>query len=141
MSQSSRIAPVATCTNKVNTYLSISNALVSVNTFPSHPNGYRESRNYPVLHGRNSCPYCLCSPCVITLPPDFLRGACGPHPANDEKRYRLYRAFWGLLNTLGVWRDEEYLQRKEQRTAREDKREIIPKCVIVISSNNYYCIV
>ena len=52
------------------------------NTFPSHPNGYRESRSYPILRGRNSCQHCLCSPCVISLPPDFLRGA---YPANDEK--------------------------------------------------------
>ena len=104
-------------------------------TFPSHPNGYRESRNYPVLRGRNNCPYCLCSPCVIALPPDFLRGACGPHPANDEKRYRLYTLFWRLLNTLGVWRDEEYLQRKERRTVRVDKRDIIPKCIITVSNS------
>ncbi len=33
--------------------------------------------------------HCLCGPCVIALPPDFLTGACGPHPANDEKRNRL----------------------------------------------------
>ena len=70
---------------------------------------------------------------VIALPPDFLRGACSPHLANDEKRYRLYRSFWGLLNTLSVWRDEEYLQRKEQKTVRGDKRDIIPKCVITVS--------
>ena len=107
--------------------------LVSVDTYPSHPNGYRQSSNVPVFRGRNSCPYCLCSPCVITMPPDFLRGACGPHPANGEKRYRLYRAFWGLLNTLGVWSDEEYLQRKEQRTVIMDKRDIIPKCIITVS--------
>ncbi len=83
---------------------------------------------------------------MIALPPDFLCGACGPHPANDEKRYRLYQSFWGLLNTLGVWRDEEYLQRKEQRTVREDKRDIIPKCVVTVSndctvSNCYYNII
>ena len=130
---SSRVAQVATCINPVKMYSSI--YLLLDCTFPSHPNGYRQSRNCPVLRGRNSCPYCLCSPCVIALPPDFLRGACGPHPANDEKRYRLYRSFWGLLNTLGVWRDEEYLQRKEQRTVRGDKRDIIPKCVITVSND------
>ena len=136
-SSSSRVAQVAICINPVNNmYWSISN--FSGDTFPSHPNGYRQSCNCPVLRGRNSCPHCLCSPCVITLPPDFLRGACGPHPANDEKRYKLYRSFWGLLNSLGVWRDEEYLQRKEQRTVRADKRDIIPKCVITVSNHSKY---
>jgi hypothetical protein len=67
------------------------------------------------------------------LPPDFLRGACGPHPANDEKRYRLYKAFWRLL--LGIFQDEEYLLRKERRTVRADKRDIIPKCVITVSKD------
>ena len=105
-------------------------------TYPSHPYGYKESRNCPVLRGQDSCPYCLCSPCVIMLPPDFLCGACGPHPTNDEKWYRLYRSFWRLLNSLGVWRDEEYLRRKELRTALMDKREIIPKCVITVSNNS-----
>ena len=33
-------------------------------------------------------------PCIILRPPDYLRGMCGPHPANDEKRHRLYIKFW-----------------------------------------------
>ena len=107
----------------------------SDDAFPSHPNGYRQSRACPVLRGQNFCPHCLCSPCVIALPPEFLRGYCSPHPANDEKRYRLYRLFWALLSTLGVWRDEEYLQMKESRTSRDDRREIIPKCIITVSRN------
>ena len=80
------------------------------------------------------CHYCLCSPCVIELPPDFLRGYCSPHPANDKKRHRLYRLFWALLNTLGVWRDDEYLQMKESRTSMDDRREFIPKCIITVST-------
>ena len=46
--------------------------------------------------------------------------------------------FWGLLNDLGLWRDPEYLQRKEGRTARDDRREILPYCVIAVS--NIYCV-
>ena len=111
----------------------------SEDAFPSHPNGYRQSGNVPVLRGQNFCRYCLCSPCVIDLPPDFLRGYCSPHPANDEKRYRLYRLFWGLLNSLGVWTDDEYLERKESRTSVYDKREIIPKCVINVSKSEAVC--
>jgi hypothetical protein len=105
----------------------------SDDTFPSQPNGYRQSRDYPVIRGQNFCRYCLCSPCVIDLPPDFLGRYCSPHPANDEKRYRLYRLFWGLLNSLGVWRDDEYLQKKESRTSIDDRRETIPKCIITVS--------
>ena len=137
MRPSSRVAQVATCTNSVK--ICSNNNIILYDTlgvtFPSHPEGYRQSSSCPILRGRNNCPNCLCSPCVIALPPDFLRGACGPHPANDEKRYRLYKAFWKLLNTLGVFQDEEYLLRKERRTIRADKREIIPKCVITVSKD------
>ena len=75
------------------------------------------------------CPHCLCSPCVIVLPLDFLKGSCDPHPANDEKRHRLYRMFWRLLVSLGLWNDPEYILRKEIRTVRDERREILPECV------------
>jgi len=86
-----------------------------------NPRGYRQADHIPVLQGENHCPHCLCTPCIIVLPLDFLRGSCSPHPANNEKRYRLYRLFWGVLKDLGVWTDEEYLQRKARRTARNDR--------------------
>ena len=88
----------------------------------------------PVLGGANHCRHCLCSPCVIELPPDFLRGACEPHPANDEKKHCLYRMFWSYLQKLGVWNDHTYLQRKEERTTRDDRRDIMPLCV------SQYCV-
>lgn len=80
----------------------------------------------------NHYPSCLCTPCVIALPPDFLKRSCDPHPANNEKWYQLYRKFWGLLSSLGVWRDEEYLCRKATRTVRDDRRDIMPVCVIEV---------
>ena len=110
-----------------------------VGTFASHPRGYQQNPQHPVLRGQNHCPHCLCAPCVIAQPPDFLRGSSSPHPANDEKRHRLYRLFWRSLKDLGLWRDEEYLARKEIRTSRDDKRDIIPKCVITVSSLSKYC--
>ena len=82
-----------------------------------------ESAQVPVLQGENHCRHSLCSPCVIDLPPSFLRGACGPHPA---KRHRLYRLFWKLLKDIGVRGDKEYLQRKEGQTVRDDRRESSP---------------
>ena len=106
----------------------------TVGCFPSHPYSYQENPQYPLLRGPNHCHYCLCAPCVIQLPPDFLRGSASPHPANDEKRHRLYRFLWRLLNDMGLWRDDEYLQRKEGRTAIYDKREIIPRCVVTVST-------
>ena len=70
--------------------------------YNTHFQDYRHSPTVPVLRGLNHCNYCLCSPCVIQQPPDFLMGSCSPHPGNDEKRHRLYRLFWRLLNNLGV---------------------------------------
>ena len=57
------------------------------------PQGYQQAHSVPVLRGRNHCHHCFFSPCLIALPPDFLRGSCSPHPANEEKQHRLYRMF------------------------------------------------
>ena len=67
------------------------NETCTSNTFYSNhsttkPQGYQQAHSVPVLRGRNYCHHCFCSPCVIALPPDFLRGSCSPHPANAEKR-------------------------------------------------------
>lgn len=102
------------------------------------PLGYRLLSDAPVHRGPNYCQNCLCTPCIIQKPPDFLRGACDPHPANAEKRYMLYRKFWRCLKALGVWQDAEYLQRKEFRTARDDKRDIMPDCVIQVGTILFY---
>lgn len=110
-------------------------------TYISHPRGYKHSSRYPVLRGYNHCPYCLCKPCVIAMPPDFLRGSCSPHQANNEKQYRLYRLFWRLLKDIGLWMDEEYLVRKEARTVQHDKREIMPTCVIKVGVRIYMYLV
>ena len=73
---------------------------VSVERFRNHPRGYRQNPHFSVLRGQNFCPYCLCSPCVIALPPDFLRRSSSQHPANDEKRNRLYRLFLEIAERL-----------------------------------------
>ena len=36
-----------------------------------------------------------------------------------------------------MWRDEQYLQLKERRTVRDDKREIMPICIKSVSVRNY----
>ena len=43
------------------------------------------------------------------------------------------KKFWRTLKDLNLWNDEEYLQRKEERTVRDDKRDIIPNCIITVS--------
>ena len=111
---------------------------ITDSTGDDRPRGYKNSPSAPVLHGLNHCHECLCSPCIVQLPPDFLRGSCGPHPANANKRFRLYKLFWGLLKDVGVWRAEEYLRRKEKRTRRGDRREIIPHCIKEVMSMYMY---
>ena len=102
--------------------------------FPNHPRGYRSSPHVPVLRvDDDHCLHCLCALCIIDVPPDFLRGWCGPHPTNDEKRHRLYRLFWSTLKDFGVWRDDEYLQRKQEWTTIGDRHDIMPDCVVVVS--------
>ena len=66
------------------------------------------------------------------MPPDFLQGSCDLHPANDEKRHRLYGLFWGLTSDIGYFRDPEYLQQKEARTARRTAGKSYP-CVIEVN--------
>ena len=66
------------------------------------------------------------------MPPDFLHGSCDPHPANDEKRHRLYRLFWSLMSDIGYFRDPEYVSMKETRTVSDDTREILPRCVLEV---------
>ena len=70
---------------------------------------------------------------MIELLPDFLIGSASPHSANAEKRHRLYQKFWRLLKDLCVWQDEEYLRRKEARTTRDDRRDVMPTCVKLVS--------
>ena len=44
---------------------------------------------------------------------------------------------WGLLNKLELWRDPEYLKKKEERTARDDRRDILPQCVLQVHVHMY----
>jgi len=46
----------------------------------------------------------------------------------------LYNIFWQCLNSLDldVWKNEDYLKRKEARNVREDKKDIIPDCILTV---------
>ena len=98
-----------------------------------HPYGYRTSPIIPILRGEDFYPHCFFVPCIILRPPHYLRGMCGPHLANNEKRHLLCIKFWRTLKDFNLWNDEKHLQRKEERTVRDDKRDIIPNCIITVS--------
>ena len=60
-------------------------------------------------------------------PPAFLVGSASDDARNAHKRFPLYQKFWRVLNQLGVWRHEEYLERKALRITTYDVREIMPE--------------
>ena len=89
-------------------------------------NGYRiygYTDVAPILDGRSKCPYCFCRP----SPPAFLVGSASDDARNAHKRFPLYRKFWRVLNQLGMWRHEEYLERKALQITTYDVREIMPE--------------
>ena len=65
----------------------------------------------PILDGGSRCPHCFCRPCIIASPPVFLVGSASADARNAHKHFPLYRKFWRVLNELGMWRHEEYLER------------------------------
>ena len=67
------------------------------------------------------------------MPPEFLRGRGPPHLRNSEKRYTLYRKFWGMLSDLRLWEHPLYLEKKQRFTSLLDQHEILPKCVVQVS--------
>ena len=88
---------------------------------------YDSDHNPPALEGEGHCSHCLFSPCIVSSPTSFVTGQSGPHPRNNQHRFRLYRR---LLRELGLWRSPEYLHRKREVTHEADPREIIPLCVV-----------
>ena len=63
----------------------------------------------PSTGGDDVCPYCRLSPCIITRPPNWLRGSSQASLGNQAKRFCLYKKFWTLLGQLGLWNDPHYL--------------------------------
>ena len=99
------------------------------------PRGYTGNPKFPVLmldKENERCPHCFCQPCVISEPPDFLRGSAEAHMENQTKRFKLYTKLWQLLNDVGLRYHPEYLIRKASRTERDDPKEIVPECVITV---------
>ena len=101
-------------------------------TSASAPKGY-DGTQFPVLDGDDRCIHCLCTPCIVSMPPDFLVGSSVPHLRNNTKRFKLYKKFWGLLKDIGLWSHPEYVARKVRRTAVDDQREMIPHCIVKVS--------
>ena len=101
------------------------------------PKGY-SGGEFPRLVGKNEqpgvnpCPHCLCTPCVISQPPNFLIGSAAPALGNVSKRFYLYRKFWQMLKEVGLWECDTYIERKSVHTRRDDPREIMPECVVKV---------
>ena len=117
------------------TAVAISMTVVHVRFTIGVPRGYTVDNPFPHLvpdKTDNGCPHCLCEPCVVSLPPDFLRGSGCPHLRNTEKQFTLYRKFRGLLQDLKVWQHPVYLERKVSRLLLSDNREIMPKCIVQV---------
>ena len=67
--------------------------------------------DHPTINGSPEhppCPHCLCGPCIVQQPPDFLTGMVVPCAGNNRKRYQLYRLLGGLLDHLGFWQHPTY---------------------------------
>ena len=100
--------------------------------FVAGPCGY-DSDYPPQLDGSNACPHCHLSPCVVQRPPSWLRGSAAEGLSNIPKRYKLYNKFWTLLKQLGVWSHPEYLTYKATKASVNDKRDVMPECVLKVS--------
>lgn len=84
----------------------------------------------------NKCPFCRLRPCIIDRPPPpWLRGNRPPHLGNVAKRYPLYKKFWTLLGQLGVWDDPHYRALKITKTSIDDRRDVMPTCVVRVRYN------
>ena len=98
-----------------------------------HPYGYRTSPIIPILRGEDFCPHCFFVPCIIFRPQIIFVGCVVPILQTMKKDITSIKKFWRTLKELNLWNHEEYLQRKEERTVRDDKRDIIPNCIITVS--------
>ena len=85
------------------------------------PHGYSEYPP-PDLGGDGHCPHCLIAPCIVTVPPDFVTGQCGPHIRNTTHCHRLYKQFWKALKELGLWNDDRYSQEERGDTLQTQER-------------------
>jgi len=44
----------------------------------------------------------------------------------------LYKKFWQCLNSLGVWKNKDYMRMIEARTIREEKGGFIPDSIVTV---------
>ena len=79
------------------------------------------------------CPFLRLGSCIITRPPSWFRGSAPSSLGNQVKRFLLYKKFWTLLGQLGVWNDPVYLALKVTKTSINDRRDVMPKCVVTVS--------
>ena len=103
------------------------------------------------IEGSEKCRHCLSMPCVTNE--RFQQGWWPrhheePHGRNSSLRKVAYKKFWTMLLHRDLWRNPEYLVRKVQALAVDErrrqlvwsgynKRDIMPDCVITIVRHWY----
>ncbi|CAC5388302.1 unnamed protein product [Mytilus coruscus] len=92
---------------------------------------------------QGKCPFCLVGPCVIisNSSAPWIGPGQLPSPENSGIRKEIYKRFWKIVDNLGVWYTEEYLDRKKNIGGGEwvvyHRREIMPKCVLDLARSKY----
>ena len=76
-------------------------------------------------------------PALLQDPPDWLRGSADADLGNVSKRFRLYQK---LLGHLGVWNHLEYLTYKLTKSIVDDPRDVMPDCVLKVSTDFDKCL-
>ncbi len=89
-------------------------------------------RDAPIHWGANYCLSCLCSPCILVKPPDFLRGSRDPHPVPMQRRGTCsIHKFWGASTLLvygglgNIWGGK-----RQGKWGIDDRRGVMPDCII-----------
>ena len=79
------------------------------------------------------------APSICTLPVwvHFLQSFSKGLVIHTQQMTNKDRLYWKTLSELGVWCDEEYLQRKASHTSTYDRREIIPRCHTLMVRHGY----
>uniref|UniRef100_A0A1X7VY72 Uncharacterized protein n=1 Tax=Amphimedon queenslandica TaxID=400682 RepID=A0A1X7VY72_AMPQE len=67
----------------------------------------------------------------------MAQGSADPSLSNANKRYSLYRKFWSLLARLRVWEEPQYVALKETFTSSDDRREVMPVCIVTELRRRY----
>ncbi|CAC5400046.1 unnamed protein product [Mytilus coruscus] len=99
--------------------------------------------NHGDNNGNEKCPFCLVAPCVAVSNESapWIGEGQPPSAENSGVRKEIYKRFWKIMDNLGVWYTEDYLDRKKNIGGGEwivyHRREIMPDCVLDLVRSKY----